>query len=150
MTSVLGPVKTSVGPESLLLDGAQNYVRLAVSMDTATLPPTNLTAEAWVALRAPTASSHDTRVRGNGLKGQWFGEPAARGFTDRQGRRPPPLTVNGFFYAQGNDRVYALDGYNGKIYWELEIPNLRRVNIPRDGSNMCADQTSDQTSVILE
>lgn len=91
---------------------------------------------------AQTASSHDTRVRGNGLKVQWFGEPGARGMLDRQPRNQPPLTANGFLYVQGNNRIYAQDAYNGKMLWTLEIPKLRRVNIPRDCGNFCADENS--------
>jgi outer membrane protein assembly factor BamB len=91
---------------------------------------------------AQTTCSQDQRVMGRGLKLQWFGEPGARGITDRQARNPPALAVNGFFYVQGNNRVWALDAYNGAVYWSLEIPNLRRVNIPRDASNMCADESS--------
>ena len=36
----------------------------------------------------------------------------------------------------------ALDSYNGFFLWSLEIPHLRRLNLPRDASNMCADDDS--------
>jgi outer membrane protein assembly factor BamB len=33
----------------------------------------------------------------------------------------------------------ALDASNGSVLWSLEIPDLRRVNIPRDCSNWCVN-----------
>ena len=89
-----------------------------------------------------TASSHDKRIKGSGMKVQWFGEPGPRGFLDRGTRPPQPLVTHGFYYNEGNNRVFAQDAYNGRILWELEIPNLLRVNVPRDASNMCADSNS--------
>ena len=89
-----------------------------------------------------TASSHDKRIKGSGMKVQWFGEPGPRGFLDRGNRPPQPLFANGFFFNEGNNRIFAQDAYNGRILWELEIPNLLRVNVPRDASNLCADQDS--------
>jgi outer membrane protein assembly factor BamB len=38
------------------------------------------------------------------------------------------------------NRMIALDAFNGAILWSLEIPDLRRVNIPRDCANWCADE----------
>ena len=32
-----------------------------------------------------------------------------------------------------------MDAHNGSILWSLEAPALRRVNIPRDCGNWCAD-----------
>jgi outer membrane protein assembly factor BamB len=89
-----------------------------------------------------TACSHDKRIVGSAMKLQWFGNPGPRGMVDRGCRNPSPLTVNGFLYVQGNNRIFAQDAYNGTILWEIEIPDLRRVNIPRDTGNMCADQHS--------
>ena len=70
---------------------------------------------------------------------QWVGRPGGDFGTDRQPRMPAPLSVNGRLYHQGMDRMIALDQYNGTVAWSLEIPDLRRVNIPRDSSNWCAD-----------
>jgi outer membrane protein assembly factor BamB len=89
-----------------------------------------------------TASSHDRRITAQGMRLQWFGDPGPRGFTDRQARNPAPLAANGLLYLQGNNRLSAQDAYNGRIYWSLEVTGLRRVNLPRDGGNMCADETS--------
>ena len=87
-----------------------------------------------------STNSGDKTVHGRTLGVQWFGEPGAHGMMDRQARNPPPLCVNGTFYIQGNNRLFALNAWNGAIQWTLEIPELRRVNIPRDSANMCADE----------
>ena len=89
-----------------------------------------------------TASSHDTLLKASSMQLQWFGNPGPRGFLDRENRSSPPLVKNGFYYVQGNNRLAALDAYNGRALWSLEIPNLRRVNQPRDAGNMCADNDS--------
>lgn len=91
---------------------------------------------------AQTANSHDQRVRGRDMKLQWFGRPGPRGMLDRGVRSPSPLSINGYMFVPGNDRIWGVDGYNGSINWALEIPGLRRVNVPRDSSYMCADDQS--------
>ena len=58
---------------------------------------------------------------------------------DRNPRMPAPLAVNGRLFHQGLNRIIALDSYNGAVLWSLEIPALRRVNMPRDAGNWCAD-----------
>jgi len=85
-----------------------------------------------------SASSNDRLVRGDNLKMQWYGRPGPRGMIDRQPRQPTPLYQGGRLYIQGDDRLFALDAYNGAVLWSLEVPGLRRVNIPRDCGNMCA------------
>lgn len=91
---------------------------------------------------AQTANSGDTTVIGRDMRVQWFGQPGARGMLDRQSRNPPPLLANGRLFVQGNERLYGQDAANGCVLWTLEIPGLRRVNLPRDSSNMCADDAS--------
>ena len=92
---------------------------------------------------AQTANSGDKIVNGSKMDLQWFGKPGASGMIDRQGRNPPPLTSNGFLYVQGDNRIWGQDAFNGTILWNYEFPSeLRRVNTPRDGSNMCADDSS--------
>ena len=76
------------------------------------------------------------------LQVQWFGRPGADFGIDRNPRMPAPLSVNGRLFHQGMNRLMALDAYNGAILWSLEIPDLRRVNIPHDASNWCADEDS--------
>jgi outer membrane protein assembly factor BamB/SAM-dependent methyltransferase len=70
---------------------------------------------------------------------QWLGRPGADFGIDRNPRMPAPLAVNGRLFHQGLNRIVGLDSYNGAILWSLEIPALRRVNMPRDCGNWCAD-----------
>ena len=75
------------------------------------------------------------------LQVQWIGKPGGDFGIDRQPRMPAPLATNGRLFHQGHDRLVALDSYNGQVLWGMQIPDLRRVNIPRDCSNWCADKT---------
>jgi len=74
------------------------------------------------------------------LELQWIGRPGLDAGLDRQVRMPAPVSANGRIYHQGFNRIMAIDSYNGAMLWSLEIPQLRRVNLPRDASNMCADE----------
>ncbi|MGI9239407.1 MAG: LamG domain-containing protein, partial [Verrucomicrobiales bacterium] len=71
---------------------------------------------------------------------RWFGRPGADFGLDRQSRMPAPLSVAGRLFHQGMDRLAALDANNGSVLWGLEVPDMRRLNMPRDASNWCADQ----------
>ena len=75
------------------------------------------------------------------LKVQWLGRPGADFGIDRNPRMPAPLVAGGRLFHQGMNRMIALDAFNGSVLWSLEIPDLRRVNIPRDCGNWCADST---------
>ncbi len=70
---------------------------------------------------------------------QWLGRPGADFGIDRQSRMPAPLAVGGRLFHQGMNRLIALDAYNGSVLWSMEAPDLRRLNMPRDTSNWCAD-----------
>ncbi|MCH1439464.1 MAG: PQQ-binding-like beta-propeller repeat protein [Rubripirellula sp.] len=74
------------------------------------------------------------------LEVRWLGRPGADFGIDRNPRMPAPLAVGGRLFHQGMNRMVALDAFNGAILWSLEIPDLRRVNIPRDCGNWCADR----------
>lgn len=76
------------------------------------------------------------------LKVKWLGKPGADFGIDRNPRMPAPLAVGGRLFHQGMNRMIALDAFNGAVLWSLEIPDLRRVNIPRDSANWCADETN--------
>ncbi|MCA9139810.1 MAG: PQQ-binding-like beta-propeller repeat protein [Planctomycetales bacterium] len=75
------------------------------------------------------------------LRVKWIGRPGADFGIDRNPRMPAPLAVGGRLFHQGMNRMIALDAFNGAVLWSLEIPDLRRVNIPRDSANWCADQS---------
>ncbi|MFT4548380.1 MAG: outer membrane protein assembly factor BamB [Verrucomicrobiales bacterium] len=71
---------------------------------------------------------------------RWFGRPGADFGLDRQSRMPAPLSIGGRLFHQGMDRLVALDANNGAVLWGLDIPDVRRLNMPRDASNWCADK----------
>lgn len=73
------------------------------------------------------------------LEMRWIGRPGADFGIDRNPRMPAPLAIGGRLFHQGMNRMIALDAFNGAVLWSLEIPDLRRVNIPRDSANWCAD-----------
>ncbi|MBJ6368961.1 outer membrane protein assembly factor BamB family protein [Snuella sedimenti] len=70
---------------------------------------------------------------------QWMGRPGPRFQTDRSGRKPSPLAVDGKMFVQGRERIVAVDAYNGNVLWSKELPGLNRMNIHRDCSNWVAD-----------
>lgn len=70
---------------------------------------------------------------------QWMGRPGPRFQTDRSGRKPAPLAINSKMFVQGNERILAVDAYDGKIYWSKEIPGMVRMNLLHDCSNWAAD-----------
>jgi outer membrane protein assembly factor BamB len=73
------------------------------------------------------------------LEVQWLGRPGADFGIDRNPRMPAPLAVNGRLFHQGMNRIIGLDSYNGAVLWSIEVPAMRRVNMPRDAGNWCAD-----------
>ncbi len=73
---------------------------------------------------------------------QWMGRPGPRFQTDRSGRKPSPLAVDGRMFVQGNERIVAVDVYNGNILWSKDFHGLKRMNIHRDCSNWAADHES--------
>ncbi len=84
-----------------------------------------------------TTNSRDDLVRGEvGIL--WWGEPGPRPMPDRGGRNPAPLAANGRMFIQGDRVLFGVDAYNGTVLWTFFSPEMRRSNIPRDGSNMVA------------
>jgi outer membrane protein assembly factor BamB len=92
-----------------------------------------------------TASSKDALGGATGTNDfavQWVGRPGADFGIDRNPRMPAPIVAGGRLFHQGMNRMIALDARNGAVLWALEVPDLRRVNIPRDCGNWCADDDS--------
>lgn len=90
---------------------------------------------------ANTACSSDRRVTGS-MKLQWFGPPGPRQMIDRHHRTVAPLCKNGRMFVPGNDRVIAIDAYNGTLLWNVPFPTSRRVGVFRDCSYMVAADDS--------
>lgn len=86
--------------------------------------------------------SNDALEGANGtgdMQLQWISWPGSDAAIDRQIRQPVPVASNGRLFHQGFNRIMAMDSYNGIMLWSLEIPKMRRLNMPQDASNMCAD-----------
>lgn len=78
-------------------------------------------------------------TRSDDFEVQWMGRPGPRFQTDRSGRKPSPLAVDGRLFVQGKERIISTDIYNGNILWSKDFAGLRRMNIHRDCSNWAAD-----------
>jgi len=78
-------------------------------------------------------------TRSEDFEVQWMGRPGPRFQTDRSGRKPSPLAINGRMFVQGSERIIAVDVYNGNILWSKDFSGFIRMNIHRDCSNWAAD-----------
>lgn len=70
---------------------------------------------------------------------QWMGRPGPKFITDRSGRKPAPLAINGRLFMQGKERIAAMSVFNGSLLWMKDIPGLLRMNVTRDCSNWACD-----------
>ena len=86
---------------------------------------------------ANTVCSDDRHVTGP-LDLQWFGPPGPRQMIDRHHRTVAPLFVAGRLFVPGDDRVIAVDGYNGTVLWNNAVPDSRRIGAFRDCSYLAA------------
>jgi len=86
---------------------------------------------------ANTACSNDRRVAG-ALTMQWFGKPGPRAMIDRHHRSAAPLCKDGRLFVPGEDRVIAVDAYNGTVLWNRVFASSRRVVIHKDCSYLAA------------
>ncbi len=84
-----------------------------------------------------SACSNDQLVSGP-FQLQWFGAPGPRKMIDRHHRTVAPLWSEGILFIPGNNHVFAVDGYNGSLLWEAEVPDSRRIATPRDCSYLAA------------
>jgi outer membrane protein assembly factor BamB len=81
-----------------------------------------------------TASSGDT-LRGP-MAVQWFGAPGPRPMIDRHHRTTASLAKDGRLFIPGDDRVMAVDAYNGTLLWECAVPDSRRVGVLKSAGTM--------------
>jgi len=85
-----------------------------------------------------TTCSKDERIEGD-LMLQWFGKPGPKEMIDRHHRTAAPVFKNGRLFVPGEDRVTAVDAYNGTILWDEPFPGSRRIGVFRDASYLCLD-----------
>ncbi|HEO70557.1 MAG TPA: methyltransferase domain-containing protein, partial [Candidatus Hydrogenedentes bacterium] len=91
----------------------------------------------WTQLYADASHTACSRDPLDGpVRIQWFGEPGPRKMIDRHHRPMSSLFKNGRVFIPGDDRVIAVDPYNGAALWELDVPNSRRVGALRNCGHM--------------
>lgn len=86
-----------------------------------------------------TANGGDARTTSE-LRLQWFGGPGPRRMADRHMRTAPPLVAGGRTFMLGENRVIAVDSYNGTELWDTLLPEAQRYAMPYDaGYIACRD-----------
>lgn len=87
-----------------------------------------------------TAASQDQLV-GSDLKIQWYGRPGPHMMNDRHHRATAPLVKNGRMFIPADDRIYAVDAYNGTELWQMPLSNTRHLAAPREAGYMVIDDS---------
>ncbi|MEN6427941.1 MAG: PQQ-binding-like beta-propeller repeat protein [Phycisphaerales bacterium] len=82
-----------------------------------------------------TACSSDKMAKGP-LGVLWFGEPGPLGMVERHAKAQSPVAMDGRLFIQGEERILALDAYNGTPLWERRIPGAVRTRVDVDGGNL--------------
>ncbi|HQO34378.1 MAG TPA: methyltransferase domain-containing protein [bacterium] len=82
-----------------------------------------------------TACSKDTRIE-QPTEILWFGGPGPRLMVDRHHRPMSSLFKHGRSFIPADNRVIAMESYNGARLWDLDVPRSRRIGIMRDWGQM--------------
>jgi outer membrane protein assembly factor BamB len=80
---------------------------------------------------ANSANGQDTYLTSR-LDLQWFGGPGPNRMIDRHLRGPPPLSVGGRLFINGENVLIGCDANNGTELWELAMPDSQRYSMPYD------------------
>ena len=72
---------------------------------------------------ANTGISNDTIVK-LPLGILWFGGPSNKNNLPKHGHGPNPHVIGGRVITQGLNTLQAYDAYTGRLFWEIELPNL--------------------------
>lgn len=81
-----------------------------------------------------TANSGDL-IRGP-VTLQWFGAPGPEQIIDRHHRPMSSLVKDGRVFVPADNRIIAVDAYNGTRLWEREVPDSRRIGALKDCGQM--------------
>ena len=68
----------------------------------------------------------------------WFGRPGPREMLNRHHHPTAPLSVGGRLFIPANDRLFAVDIYNGTLYWEIDLPLSNRLRADLTGNIFAA------------
>ncbi len=85
-----------------------------------------------------TASSGDRRIHAD-FALQWFGGPGPDQMVDRHLRGPAPLASQGLLLVPGENRILAVDAYNGTMRWQRDLPGSQRYTMPYDAGYMAIE-----------
>jgi len=90
-------------------------------------------AGSWTHLYATPANEAATDDRiVDPSRVQWFGSPGPRDMIDRHHRSMSPLFGGGRLFVTADDRIIAVDAYNGTILWQRDVPESRRIGALKD------------------
>ena len=70
----------------------------------------------------------------------WFGRPGPREMLNRHHHPTAPLSVGGRLFIPANDRLFAIDIYNGTRYWEIDLPLSNRLRADLTGNIFAASR----------
>ncbi|MEW6233984.1 MAG: PQQ-binding-like beta-propeller repeat protein [Candidatus Omnitrophota bacterium] len=68
----------------------------------------------------------------------WYGRPGPRLIVNRHSRPMSPLYKNGRVFIPADDRIIAIDAYNGTRLWDLGVPGSRRMGAFKGSAQMAA------------
>ena len=97
----------------------------------------------WTHMYANAANTICSEDQAEGeLTLQWFGQPGPRNMVDRHHRAVAPLSVGGRLFIPGDNRLFAVDAYNGTPLWDATLEGSRRIGANKDCGNMVATRES--------
>ncbi len=82
-----------------------------------------------------TACSQDQQVQAP-MHALWYGRPGPRLIINRHSRPMSPLYKNGRVFIPADDRIIAIDAYNGTRQWDLSVPGSRRMGAFKGSAQM--------------
>ncbi len=85
-----------------------------------------------------TASSMD-EIQG-AMQIQWYGKPGPRQMINRHSRSVSPLVKDGRLFVPADNRIIAVDAYNGTKLWDKDVPNSRLLGALKDFGNRVLTQ----------
>jgi outer membrane protein assembly factor BamB len=70
----------------------------------------------------------------------WFGRPGPREMVNRHHHPTAPLSTDGRLFVPANDRLFAIDIYNGTNYWTIDLPMANRLRADLTGNIFAASK----------
>ncbi len=103
----------------------------------------------WTHLYADAANTSCSKDELTGpMQIQWFGRPGPREIINRHSRPMSPLFKSGRVFVPADNKVMAVDAYNGTPLWSLDVPQSRRLGALKDCGQMVV--TDDELYVAAQ